>query len=184
MPPIRPDENPHDLVSTFEEVLDAVSKDIYTAIPSLISTYDTASRRARIRPALRRVEVDGRAFDRPAVEDVPVVWPGGRRMHRARATLKEDDAGLLGVFRCAASTGSSTPTSLRIRTSMGRSRPKDAVALPWFGKKEDLTAPRGGFVDGFTIQSDDGELSARVDTENRVVELQNGDDVRVRALRG
>ena len=157
MPPIRADENPHDLVSTFEEVLDAVSKDIYTAIPSLISTYDDASRRARIRPALRRVEVDGRAFERPAVEDVPVVWPGGGGC-TAHGRLKEDDP-VLTVFSMRGINGFLDTHELADQDVDGTLSPKDAVALPWFGKKEDLTAPRGGFVDGFTIQSDDGELS-------------------------
>ena len=65
------------------QVLRDWSKDLHTAIPGIVDTYDASSRRARIRPALRMVmsgEVigeDGAELERALAVNVPVLFPAG-----------------------------------------------------------------------------------------------------------
>ena len=87
---LRADENPRDIANTIPEVIHDLLKDVHTAIQGTIVTYDPATRRARVRPSLRRRDESGAVVDRPEVDQVPVQWPGGDGT-TAHATLQEDD---------------------------------------------------------------------------------------------
>ena len=50
---LRADENPRDIANTIPEVIHDLLKDVHTAIQGTIVTYDSATRRARVRPSLQ-----------------------------------------------------------------------------------------------------------------------------------
>ena len=175
---IRPDINQRDL-SILENVWRDLAKGINTAIPGTIVTYDQATRRARVRPSLRRRDENGTVSDRPDVSDVPVLWPGGDGV-TAHGSLQENDQVLLVYSQRGyrAFLEGHTPAA---QDTDGLMSPAHPVAVPWFGTATALTPPRGGFGRGFVLQTDDGALAVRIDRGGSVVDLVNGQNVRVRA---
>ena len=176
---LRADENPRDIANTIPEVIHDLLKDVHTAIQGTIVTYDPATRRARVRPSLRRRDESGAVVDRPEIDQVPVSWPGGDGT-TAHATLQEGDQVYLiySMRGYRAWLEKHEPAVQDLEGFLSGAHP---VAVPWFGTSDPLTAPRGGFARGLTLQTDDGVLAARLDKDAGTVELINGDQVRVQA---
>ena len=175
---LRADENPRDIANTIPEVIHDLLKDVHTAIQGTIVTYDPATRRARVRPSLRRRDESGAVVDRPEIDQVPVSWPGGDGT-TAHATLQEGDQVYLiySMRGYRAWLEKHEPAVQDLEGFLSGAHP---VAVPWFGTSDPLTAPRGGFARGLTLQTDDGVLAARLDKDAGTVELLNGDQVRTR----
>ena len=171
---LRPDVNNRDF-NELEDAIHDILKGVYTAIPGEVLTYDDETRRARVRPSLRRRDGD-QIVDRPPVNDVPVVWPGADGV-TAHGRLKEgDEVSLVYSMRgYRAFLETHEPAAQDLDGFLGPAHP---FAVPRFGRVDPLVAPRGGFKDGFTIQSDDGVLASRIDLEAGIVETINGTDVR------
>lgn len=172
MASVRPDENPRDLVATFEEVLHDWSKGFYTCIPGRIVQYDDATRRATVQPALREREEDGSTHERPAVRDCPVLWPGANGVTAHGRLKKDDPVGLLYSMR--GYRGFLATHELADQDVDGTARSASSpLVWPLFGRHGKITAPAGGFKDGYAIQTDDGVRFVRIDTEGEVVEMRN-----------
>ena len=95
--------------------------------------------------------------DRPPVNDVPVLWPGADGV-TAHGRLKEGNPVLL-IFSMRGYRAFLETHEAASQDLDGMMGPAHPVAIPWFGRVDPLVAPRGGFKDGFTIQSDDGVLA-------------------------
>ena len=74
--------NWYSLTTTLEWVLSQWSRaNLHTAMPGIVESYDGATRRARIRPALRLVMTgteigeDGEELERALAVNIPVLWP-------------------------------------------------------------------------------------------------------------
>lgn len=50
---------------------------LHTMVPGIVQSYNQQTKRAVVRPALRRVRTDGGTFDLPAIVNVPIVFPSG-----------------------------------------------------------------------------------------------------------
>ena len=56
---------------------DWLMRGVNTALPGIVDSYDPATRRAQVRPALDLMLTDGRSLQRPPIADVPVLAPAG-----------------------------------------------------------------------------------------------------------
>lgn len=72
------------LASTIKQGIDARLKDLHTAMPGIVETFDAEKQLATIQPAIRRIFVtrDGEKeilvpFDLPILINVPVIFPRG-----------------------------------------------------------------------------------------------------------
>ncbi len=65
------------LVDGIQMVVDATLEGIRICMPGKIESYDPTTRKADIKPMLKRVYADGDVESLPVITAVPVVWPGG-----------------------------------------------------------------------------------------------------------
>lgn len=70
-----------ELAATPEDAATAAArellKDVHTALPGIIESFDATTQTAKVRPAIRRVWVEQGPMDLPACVDVPVHFPAG-----------------------------------------------------------------------------------------------------------
>ncbi|HSS39039.1 MAG TPA: Gp138 family membrane-puncturing spike protein [Polyangia bacterium] len=70
-----------ELAATPEDAATAAArellKDVHTALPGIIESFDATTQTARVRPAIRRVWVEQGPMDLPPCVDVPVHFPAG-----------------------------------------------------------------------------------------------------------
>ena len=52
-------------------------KRVHTSLPGIVQSYDAATRRARVQPAVDLLLTDGTSAQKPIILDVPVLWPTG-----------------------------------------------------------------------------------------------------------
>jgi len=136
--------------------------DVHTALPGIVDTYDAASRRARVTPAIRILLDDGSLLDRPPVPDVPVLFPAGGGLSLTFPLQRGDP--VLMIFSQRGMDG----FKVAFRESAPSRGPimdmSDAVALAGFGSA--LTTPVG--VTGASLQTDDGSTSVVVEPNGEV----------------
>ena len=164
--------------SSLTTMLDSVLRDwsktsLHTAMPGLIDSYDAATRRARVRPALRLVMAgempgeDGEAVERALAVNVPVMWMAGGG-YSALLPLDPGDRGMLlfserGMTEFKTTGALSTPDKSRYFSE------SDAVFMPCdFGIEVATPASETAAA----IQTLDGVRSVLVDTDR--VELRCG----------
>ncbi len=125
-------------------------KSINTCLPGLVVSYDAATRRAKVQAALQMVGADGNPVDRPAVANVPVVFPSGGGFSLV-FPLEAGDPVLL-VY---------SQRGLRdFKKTHAMSQPgvesffsyRDAIAIPGFGALSTIPAVPGAV----SLQADDG----------------------------
>ena len=66
-----------DFVQQVEKLVTDLIADVHTAIPGTIVSFDTGSCKASVLPKGKFKTPDGRLFDYPTINDVPVVFPSG-----------------------------------------------------------------------------------------------------------
>ena len=126
-------------------------KDVYTAMPGVVVSYDAATQRAVVRGALALVLTDGSRRARPEIADVPVVFPSGGG-YSLIVPLEAGDPVLL-VFSQRGLTAWKTAYRDAVPDVGHYFDAEDAVAIPGFGKVGGV-AP--AVPDAMVIQSNDG----------------------------
>lgn len=66
-----------DVASGLLNLVSTVLADVHTSMPGTIVSYDPATRRAIVRPALSKQLADGRVLPAPQIVSVPVIFPTG-----------------------------------------------------------------------------------------------------------
>lgn len=147
----RPDADYGSLSAALRFVIGAALRDIQTAMPAVVRSYDAARRRAAVQPALKMVLTDGSLRRRPPIADVPVIFPGSARA-LLHFPLQKGDA----VMLVCSSRGMT-----RFKRALSETAPEerilslqDAVALAGFGPAGGVTQLAG--VDGPALQTVDG----------------------------
>lgn len=134
------------------------AKQLYTALPGVVKTFDAATRRARVQPAISHRMTDGTILARPELSNVPVVTPSGGGFH-LHIPLRAGDPVLL-VFSMRSIKEWKRKLAVTAPGSDAIMQLSDAIAIPGFGSAGEMTL---GAADGLTLQSEDGEtfLSVR-----------------------
>ena len=140
-----------DFTSALDFVIEQRVKDIHTALPAIVETYDATTRRVRVKPAIRIAMSDGTFREHAPIINVPVIFPcaGGYTM---TMPLRANDAILLifsmrGLAAFKKSFTEVNPTLTHILDK------RDAIAIPGFG---DLVITLSNTT-GITLQTNDGE---------------------------
>ena len=140
-------------------------KNVHTALPGIVSSYDRATKRAVVQPALNIRATSGQMIARAPVVDVPVIFPAGGSFI-IQFPLTAGDAVMLIVSERGLDqfkqgfVVSNPPARVCMRES-------DAVAIPGFGESTNQPADN----DALTIQTADGETYISL----------KPDDIRVKA---
>ena len=73
-------ETPRQVIPFVNEQL---LKQVHTSLPGVVVSYDAATRRARVQPAVDLLLTDGSTMQKPVILNVPVLWPatGGYFFH-------------------------------------------------------------------------------------------------------
>lgn len=92
-----------DATPTLEEVLDDAIQDallcVYTNMPAVVESYDPAKQTITARPAIKRTGADGVVSDRPLIENVPVIFPRGKKSSMTWPLQKGDPVTLVFSMR-------------------------------------------------------------------------------------
>lgn len=161
------------LSTLLDFVLEQRLKGVNTALPAIVETYDSATRRARVLPALRLLMTDGTTQRRAPLVNVPVAHPSGGGF-TLLLPLSAGDAVLLvfsqrGLAEFKRQFSESDPTADRLFDL------SDAVALAGFGSLSVTPATSTGA----SLQTEDGASSIRVE-ERDVVAVAPG-EIRITA---
>ena len=145
----QPDSSYAKLTTALEFWRDQTLKEVNTSMPGLIVEYDSATKRAKVQPAVLLVTTDLKEHVRPPIVDVPVLHPsgGGYVVH---LPLKKDDPVMLlfserGISQFKETYRVSAPDDGAVLSM------RDAVAIPGFGAQEIAPA-----TDGLCAQTEDG----------------------------
>ena len=74
---LNPERHYSSLPEALAFVLEQFVKTLNICLPANIVTYDAATRRASVQPAIYTMLTDGALIEPPIIGNVPVVWPGG-----------------------------------------------------------------------------------------------------------
>ena len=159
------EKNWDSLTTLLQHVLFQWAKDcLHTAMPGIIETYDPATRRARVRPALRIVlteDAGGEELDRAPAVNVPVIFPASAGYTMLFPLAEGDPVMLLfserGLTEFKLTFETATPDRTRFFSE------SDGVALTGFG----ALAATPASLTGALLQTTDGNRSVRVE-EDRV----------------
>ena len=162
----NPESQEQSLAQLLSWHFEQLAKGVNTAAPGVVESYDPATKRARVRPALRLLLTSGETINKPAIIDVPVIHPagGGYIMH---FPLGAGDTVLLifsqrGIenFKKTFQEADPPPDALFAE--------RDAIALPGFGALP--VTPAG---EGCTLQSEDGSTFVEVHSDR--IRLRHGE---------
>ena len=112
------------------EIWRRLMRNVHTAMPGIVESYDPVSRRARVQPAIDILLADGSVTSRPIITGVPVLWPM-TGMFSLTAPLASGDNVLLiiserGLERWKIEHGKSPPGT-------GVFALRDCMAIPGLG---------------------------------------------------
>lgn len=163
------------LTHTLGFVLQQRLKDVHTALPGTVETYDPEAKRARVQPAIRLLLTDGTTRRRSPLINVPVVFPSGGG-YTLLFPVEAGDTVLVvfsqrGLAAFKRAFEESDPTLGHLFDA------SDGVALPGFGALSVTPATSTGAA----LQTEDGATSIRVDGDT--VEIVAPAQVTVRAAR-
>lgn len=140
-------------------------KGVWTVMPGVVDSYDRATRRARVSPAIAAEFTDGSVQERGLLVNVPVVSPSCRGFLITYALQKNDPVLLLFSMRGMAAFKKNYEAGAS--PGGGMFAASDAIALPGFGPavtSTEFRTPddvRGTGVDGMTtgisLQSENGK---------------------------
>lgn len=156
--------------SRFENLTEALSfifeqqmKGIYTCLPGVVVSYNAATKRAKITPAIKRLLTTGEALDLPDVVDVPICFPTGGGFSLL-FPVKAGDACLLmfsqrGIENFKLTYAAEKPDE-------GLFALNDAIAIMGFGPLSLTPAS----ATGASLQSDDGANFVTVESGKVTIE--------------
>ena len=148
----NPDVDYREFPDTLEFVFRQLLKNVYTALPGVVESYDVSTRRAVIQPALRLRKTNGSELRRPLIPDVPVMF-GVSPRYLIHDVLQQGDPVMLLV--------SSRDISEFKRTL----RESSATSGATFVLRDSVAFPMGpadwtpAATDGLSIQSADGSTA-------------------------
>ena len=152
----NPDSNYDQLYQSIDFFLRQRFKDLHTAIPGTIVSYDSITKRAIVQPALDMLDTSGNRVTRAALADVPVLHPsgGGYVVH---LPLVANDAVMILFSERGISHFKQTYQVEAPEFSVVMSE-TDGVAIPGFGA---LTITPAG--PGLVAQTEDGGTYIQID---------------------
>ncbi len=157
------------LTTTLRWILEQYKKTLNTSLPGLVETYDPATRRARVRIALRKVDNDGKAEERTPAVNVPVLYPSGGGFTFIFPLAEGDPVMLIfsqrGLTEFKKTYELSTPDRTRIMDGA------DVVAVPGFGPLEVMPATQTGAA----LQTVDGDDFIKIDEGSITIKVTDGD---------
>lgn len=74
---------------------EAIQRDLHTAMPGIVDSYDPATQTAVVQPAIKRLFIGQEPMDLPLCVDVPVIFPGGGPFTLTFPLVKGDEGLLL-----------------------------------------------------------------------------------------
>ena len=148
---LNPERHYGSLPESLAFVLEQFVKTLNVCLPAKIVTYDAATRRASVQPAIYTVLTDGTLIEPPIIGNVPVVWPGGGGFV-ATFPLGAGDAVTL-VFSQRGLTSFKGAFELSPPDSDAPLALKDAMCFPALGPAGAITPAS---TTGAAIQSEDG----------------------------
>ena len=72
-----PEKDYSNMTDALKFVFDQMLKTVYVSIPGIIDSYNPATKRAVVHPAIRIEKTDGTTLVHESIVNVPVVWPSG-----------------------------------------------------------------------------------------------------------
>ena len=161
----------NDLTSMLHHILSQFMKNVHTALPGEIISYDAATRRARIKPSLRLLLTDGTEILRAPLINIPVVTNGGGNWLITVNLMPGNQ--VLCLFSEAGITAfkeTFTESSPDVDSFFSE---KDAIAIPAFGPLSIVPVSNGIALQHVSgdpyISMDDDHVRAR--RGNQSVEL-------------
>ncbi len=143
---------------SIEFILEQHTKKLYTCLPAIIESYDSATKRCSVLPAIKRLFTDGSSRSLPIITDIPVIFPSGGG-YTVIMPLKKGDTVLLtfsqrGITNFKKQFQESLPTDSLMDMH-------DAVAIAGFGSIS-ITPSTS---DGCAMQTEDGENSVFIEKD-------------------
>lgn len=161
----------NDLADVLKFALDQYMKDIYVMLPGIIQSYNPATRRAVVTPALSRIFTDNTNAPLPPLADVPVIFPCGGGYTMTFPLAVGDAVQLAFNQRGIANFKTNFQQSLPSDESFFSLH--DAVAYAGFGD----TSITPASSTGATLQSNDGTNAVILEPEK--IQLKLGTDATV-----
>lgn len=162
--------NPEQTYQTFGEslafILEEEFKNLYTALPANIQSYDAQTKRATVIPAIKTWYEDDSYDSYPIVADVPVLMPSGGG-YTITMPIKKGDAVLLvfsqrGIENFKKTFQESNPTTSLFDLH-------DAVAIAGFGALNIMPASGTGAA----LQTEDGSNAVIVEADQIKIKKGN-----------
>lgn len=72
-----PEKSYDNITDTLRFVFEQMTKNFYISIPGIIDSYDPATKRAIVHPAINIQKTDGEIIQHESIVNVPVIWPSG-----------------------------------------------------------------------------------------------------------
>lgn len=158
-----PEKEYDNLTDTIKFAFGQMLVDLWICIPGIIESYDQASKRCTVRPAINILMKDGSTQTPAAIKNVPVVWPSGGGF----TILSPLPAGEPVEIRFSQRGITQFKESfLQADPGNGMFAKEDAVVRAGFGSKEVTPAT----ADGMSMQSEDGANYLYV--ENGIVKVK------------
>ena len=151
--------------AAWQEIFTGAMKNVHTAMPAQVISFDMATRRAIVQPSLDLVLVDGTAHAKPPIVNVPVVSPCGGGIIWLQELLPDDQVLLIVCERGIDLWKQQLQRTLPDETAWFQL--KDAMVIAGIGPTDVTPAAiRGGMLqtyDGSTnIQLADGRIELNV----------------------
>lgn len=154
-----------ELAELLQDVEDAAVQRIHKALPGIVQTYDPATRRADIVPAVQRFGLDGLPRPLPVIPSVPVLFPagsvGGRRVCHTWP-LAPGDHVTVGFYSAATSQWFGTGNPAALPAHRDRNAFMDAYAIP--GGAPFVEPLASAALPGVVLGFDDGVVSIYIES--------------------
>ena len=72
-----PEKDYSNLTDALRFAFEQLTKNLYISIPGIIDSYNFATKRAIVHPAIKVITTDGTAIQHSSIVNVPVIWPSG-----------------------------------------------------------------------------------------------------------
>ena len=167
----NPDNEYSQLATVFDLVWEEWRKELNTALPAIVQSYDGETKRAIVIPAITVRMKNGDERRRAPLYDVPVVHPGGGGFV-VHMPLKKGDKVLLvysqrGIAEFKRLWAEAAPDKDSLLSS------RDAFAIP-MGQGKEITVID---EDAVTLQREDGTGAVRITSDSVIIDVASGQDV-------
>ena len=162
----NPESDKDTAAKAIEFVIEQRLKEVNTALPGIVQSFDASTRRAQVKAAIPRMTRAGQVLERSTIHNVPVVFPsaGG---YTLSFPLVEGDAVLL-VYAQQGIGNFKTTHGRALPTPEGGFAQHDAIAIPGFGPLT-ITPISGGVTPnliGMTLQANDASRFININDTN------------------